>query len=234
MFKKQGQTALAIVFIILGIMLALQFKTQQRITAGGLPSRRLEDVTARLRDVEMDRERLLDEVFDLRQKLSEVTHESGLIQALEDELKKVKIVAGLVEVKGPGIVITLDDSKRVAHPGEDPNAFLIHDDDVLKVINELAAAGAEAMSVNGQRLIATTEIRCAGPTISINNTRVAPPITIMAIGDPEALESGLKMRGGILETLAFWGIDVKIKREAEIIVPAYKGSLKFNWAKPTS
>ncbi|MCL5040572.1 MAG: DUF881 domain-containing protein, partial [Firmicutes bacterium] len=148
------------------------------------------------------------------------------------EMERLRILAGLSEVQGPGVTVTMDDSKRPRQKGEDPNAFLIHDDDVLKVINELLAAGAEAVAINGQRLVSNTEIRCAGPTISINRAMTAPPLTIVAIGDPATLESALKMRGGVMESLALWGIEVKVKKENEVTIPAYHGSLDFQYAKP--
>ncbi|MBQ1249641.1 MAG: DUF881 domain-containing protein, partial [Selenomonadales bacterium] len=114
---------------------------------------------------------------------------------------------------------------------ENPNLYVIHDDDLLKVINELRAAGAEAISVNGQRLIATSEIRCAGPTLSVNNTRYTPPYEILAIGDPKTLDNALKMRGGIVETLRFWGIQINISKSDNIVVPAYKSSFRFDHAR---
>jgi uncharacterized protein YlxW (UPF0749 family) len=140
--------------------------------------------------------------------------------------------AGLLPVQGLGIIVTIDDSKRPTKPGENPNLYLIHDDDILKVINELWAAGAEAMSINDQRLIASSEIRCAGPTLSVNNTRYSPPYEIRAIGDPQTLESALRLRGGVVETLQFWGIQVSVKRENVVKVPAYKGVFRFQYAKP--
>ena len=111
--------------------------------------------------------------------------------------------------------------------------LLSYDDDLLKVINELKAAGAEALSVNEQRLIATSEIRCAGPTVSVNNHRSSPPYVIKAIGDPKTLDAALKMRGGVVETLKFWGIQVAINVvEDKLEIPAYSGTFRYEYAKP--
>jgi uncharacterized protein YlxW (UPF0749 family) len=141
-------------------------------------------------------------------------------------------LSGLSAVRGPGILVTMADSARPRNRQEDPNVFLIHDDDLLKVVNELRAAGAEAISINGQRLTALSEIRCVGPTISINAVRVAPPIVISAIGDAPTMESALKMRGGVVDQLSLWGIEVTITRQADILVPAYDRVLSWTHARP--
>ena len=130
-------------------------------------------------------------------------------------------------------IVKLEDSSATAKAGENPNLYLIHDDDLLKVINELRAAGAEAISINGQRLIGTSEIRCAGPTLSVNNVRSAPPFEIRAIGDSKSLESAIRMRGGVAETLKVWGIQLEVSTSSSVYVPAYKGSASHTYAHET-
>ncbi|MDR1701599.1 MAG: DUF881 domain-containing protein, partial [Sporomusaceae bacterium] len=148
-----------------------------------------------------------------------------------DNLQAVKMKAGLLSVTGPGVIITIDDSKRPSKPGENPNLYIIHDDDILKVINELWSAGAEAISINEQRLVVNSEIRCAGPTLSVNNTRSSPPYEIKAVGNPKTLDTALKMRGGVIETLQFWGIQVNIKNQEKMVIPDFKGVLQFEYAQ---
>lgn len=220
---KQGQVAIAMVCVVLGIMLAVQFRTTRDIKAS-VPFQRVEDLSKQLSKVEKERDALLSEVYALR-------NASGY-EAYTREMQRVKMGAGLVPVRGPGVIVTIDDSKRPSKPGENPNLYLIHDDDILKVINELWASGAEAIAINGQRLIASSEIRCAGPTLSVNNTRYSPPYEIAAIGEPKTLESSLKLRGGVAETLQFWGIQVTIKKQDTVKVPAYKGAFQFQYATP--
>ena len=219
---KQGQITIALVCVVLGIMLAVQFRTTQGIRSS-IAFQRAEDLAKRLSQVEKERDALRAEVTELRKT-------KGGKDSREEEL--LRMGAGIVAVEGPGVVITIDDSKRPSKPGENPNLYLIHDDDILKVINELWAAGAEAVSINEQRLITRSEIRCAGPTLSVNNTRYSPPYEIKAIGDPQTMENALKLRGGVVETLQFWGIQVQIKRQEKIRVPAYKGALRFEYAVP--
>ncbi|HWQ51560.1 MAG TPA: DUF881 domain-containing protein, partial [Terriglobales bacterium] len=115
----------------------------------------------------------------------------------------------------------------------DPNYYIIHDTDILSVVNELRDAGAEAIAINGERLIATSEIRCAGSIVSVNNNRYAAPYVITAIGDPDALESALKMRGGVVDQLAPWGIGVGIEKGELIKINGYTGGITFKYATPS-
>lgn len=234
MGAKKWQLYVAIVCIVLGVLLVAQIRTQEYIETSMVPTRRLEDLTDMLRKAESQREALENEVAVLRQQLVKSWEGEHAVETVRQELARVEMVAGLVKVTGPGVIVTLDDSRKQAQPGEGADLFLVHDEDILKVTNELFAAGAEAISVNGQRLIATSEIRCAGPTISVNNTRIGPPYLIMAIGDPKTLDSALHMRDGIIDTLKAWGIQVKITQSASITVPGYNGSLYFKYAKPVS
>jgi uncharacterized protein YlxW (UPF0749 family) len=220
---KQGQAAIAMVCVVLGIMLVVQFRTTEDIRST-VPFQRIEDLSQRLAQMEKERDALLNQVSELRQ--------TSTAEAASKEIDQLKMGAGMVPLQGPGVTVTIDDSKRPSKPGENPNLYLIHDDDILKVINELWAAGAEAISINEQRLIVTSEIRCAGPTLSVNNTRYSPPYEIRAIGDPQTLENALKMRGGVVETLQFWGIQVALKRHDLVNIPAYKGAFRFDYAKP--
>jgi uncharacterized protein YlxW (UPF0749 family) len=229
---RNGQWAIALVCVILGFMIAVQFKVQQRI-ARDVSVQRSQELVSQLQKVEAERKALAEELVQLRARLSGKTGAEASGE-LKEELELAMMQAGLVPLKGQGVTVVLDDSKRPLRPGEDPNAFILHDEDLLKVVNELAAGGAEAIAINGQRLIGRSEIRCAGPTISINNVRTAPPVTIVAIGDPQVLEASLRLRGGVVDSLSFWGIQVTIKREAEVTVPAYKGSLKFTHARPVT
>ncbi len=227
---RSRQGPIAVAALVLGLMLALQLRTHGTVDRIDLV--RSQELAGMLKSAETERDKLRDEVDDLRSKLTTADQGSKSAAAVKDELDKTRIVAGLTSVTGPGVSVMLDDSKVVRQKNEDPNAFLLHDDDILKVLNELSAAGAEAMSINGQRVIATTEVRCAGPTISVNNTRIAPPIQIFAIGDSATLENALRMRGGVLESLSVWGIEARVRRENTLTIPAYKGSLQFKYAKP--
>ncbi|MEW6229331.1 MAG: DUF881 domain-containing protein [Bacillota bacterium] len=229
---REFELYVAGVCVVLGVLLVAQFRTQEYIGRAQVPSRRLEDLSDMLRRTDAERELLEKEVDALRKQLAAVGEGERAAEAVRLELEKARMGAGLVAVEGPGVTVVLDDSKRQAEPGESPEVFLVHDEDILKIVNELFAAGAEAISINGQRVIATSEVRCAGPVISVNNVRIGPPYEITAIGDPTTLDNALRMRDGILDTLRTWGIEAKVQKATTVRVPAYKGSLYFQYAKP--
>ncbi|MBC7105932.1 MAG: DUF881 domain-containing protein, partial [Firmicutes bacterium] len=170
---------MALVGLLLGLMVAVQFRITRDIV-GSVPVQRAQELSARVAAVRQEREALEGRVQSLREQLDAVTAQPELA-ALRQELEQARILAGVVEVKGPGVEVTLNDSNQPVQPGQNPNLYVLHDEDVLKVLNELRAAGAEALAINGERLGPTSEIRCVGPTILTNrNKRLVPPFVITA------------------------------------------------------
>ncbi|MDT8901430.1 DUF881 domain-containing protein [Anaeroselena agilis] len=223
MVIKQGKGAITLVCVVLGIMLAVQFRTTQNISSS-VRQLRAEDLVKQLGQVENERDALLNEIRQLKEALG-----GGSTSA---QLASINARAGFIPLDGPGVIVTMDDSKVPGVPGKNPLLFVIRDEDILKILNELWAAGAEAISINGQRLVASSEVRTAGNAILVNGTSIASPFVVSAIGEPETLENSLKLRGGVIETLQIWGIQISVKREASVRVPAYKGIFKFEHAKP--
>lgn len=227
---KNWQISLTIIFLILGFLVAVQFRLQQ--AKDRLYIARSEILAQWYKEADAERRALQKEIAALREELARTAREEKVLAGLTEELDEARRVAGMTEVTGPGVIVTLSDSVRELKPGENPEMYLIHDEDLLRVINELFAAGAEAISINGQRYVATTEIRCAGPTASVNRVRIGTPFVIKAIGDPATLESALRIRGGVVEALNAWGIVVKVEKNSHLVIPAYRGGLQFNYAIP--
>ena len=217
----QGKVLIAIVFMVLGFMLSVQYKVtvQQRT----IRMDRVEDLSERLKAMETENKHLLQEINELRKK--------GVDRARDHGQERLQLLAGTTAVEGAGIEVVLDDSAIPKKANENPNLYIIHDEDLLRVLNELRAAGAEAISLNDQRIVAMSEVRCAGPTVSVNNIRSAPPYVIKAIGAPKTLTSALRLRGGVVETFEFWGIQVKIKSQDKVQIPALKAPRNFEYAK---
>lgn len=232
--KQKNLIWITLVCIILGLTLTAQFRTQAGIHSDDIPTKRLEEMTDLLKQAESERDALRTQVHKLTVQIDDLLSAGNPSDKFQKELKEVRMAAGLTALQGPGISITLNDSTRTVQAGQDPNLFLIHDEDLLKLVNELKAAGAEAVAINEQRVVASTEIRCAGPTISVNNTRIAPPYVVQALGSPETLDASLHMRGGIMDTFLFWGIQIHMEKMDNLTLPAYVGSHTFKYARPVT
>lgn len=226
MRSRKGQISIMAVCLVLGIMLSVQFKNSQNSEIN-LRGSRSDEVYQKYIQVSDERDSLAAEVDSLREKLVNVRNDNDATRELQEELKKSNMAAGLLPVKGPGIVITLNDSPRQLQPGEDPNGLLVHDSDIQDVVSELRASGAEAISINNERIIAMSEIRCAGTTILVNTNKVAPPFVIKAIGDPQMMESGLTIKGGVVQKLKDYGLLVQIQKNEKVQIPAYSGALNL-------
>lgn len=228
---KNVQWGVVLVALTLGIMLSLQFRFADE-SSRTLTVQRVQQLKAELDRETAERDRLQGRLEDLRRQLDQVTANPGLSR-LRSELDTLRIQAGVAAVAGPGVEVTLNDSETPLQPGQDPNFYVLHDEDLLKVINELRAAGAEALAINGERILATTEIRCNGPVVIVNRTRhLAAPFVVSAIGDPDTLVSALKMKGGVLDILGFWGIKSTVKKVSRVEIPAYSGAVSLQYARP--
>ncbi len=219
---KQPKIMLFLVCVVLGVMLSAQFRSTETANRS-ITQQRAEDLAERLKATEKENAALKEQIQE--------TEKNQGFKVTKQALEQLKATAGLTAMEGQGIVITVDDGKSINKPGLNPNLYIIHDDDLLRIINELRAAGAEALALNKERIIDVSEVRCAGPTVSVNNTRFSPPYEIRAIGDSKTLESALRLRGGVVETLKQWGITVEVEKKKSVYIPAYKGPRQFEFAK---
>lgn len=155
---------------------------------------------------------------------------NGSSGALNEQLQDAKMFAGLTELEGPGIKVTLRDNPKSGVVGVVDD--LIHDVDILAVTNELFASGAEAISINGLRLVATSSIRCAGPTILVDGQRKAVPFEILAIGKQDVLYGGFTTPGSIMSNIANSNpAMIRVTKENKIRVPAFLGVTSFKAAE---
>lgn len=156
-------------------------------------------------------------------------------QELEEANKKIiqgnKLI-GLSEVKGPGVIITVEDSNMDINSSINASYLLVHDKDILNIVNELKNAGAEAISINNQRVVSTTSIVCGGNIININGERIGSPFVIKAIGLPESL-ANLERPGGYLSLLKEKPryLKVSLEKSNDITIPKYSGVFNFKYAK---
>lgn len=230
MKNKEFIITITIICFVLGLMLTMQLKTV-RVNS--------ENATVRTSELQTQFAELkknydakileLEEKDKMLEEYRKAETDEETVELLKHELNKALQDAGLTNVRGSGLKVIMEDSITTVEGVYDLNNYLVHDEDILKVVNELRSAGAEAISVNEQRIVSTSEIRCAGTTIFINGERVGAPFTIKAIGDPALLESAMLMRGGYVDGLKEWGIRFTITRETDIVVPKYNKTISSRY-----
>ena len=159
----------------------------------------------------------------------QATSSNTELEELENKIKQYNILLGNTDVTGSGIVVTLTDGQEDLQL-LDAQSLIVHAENVLSVVNELKNAGAEAISINGQRIVNTTAISCDGNVIVVNGEKISSPIEISAIGLPELL-STLDRPGGILENFGTLGKIVELKKSDNIEIPKYSGVINFRYAR---
>ncbi|NLW24884.1 MAG: DUF881 domain-containing protein [Clostridia bacterium] len=223
------------VCIISGLLLALQFKIQASQTPTPTEQRN-EILVGIINNLENEISTYQERIAEIKAEIETIEDVTASyqddIKYLQQKVQKAKLQAGLTNVKGRGIRITLDDNKSglLLAPNDDPNRYIIHYENILNIITELKLGRAEAISVNGQRIVSTSEIRCVGNVILVNTTRLAPPFEIKAIGDPDRLEEILL--AGEYDLLKSTGFPVsyeKFTEETPLEIPAYTGTFQFNY-----
>ena len=236
--QNRGELAVMAVCVVVGFLLAAQLRGVQLAgAADATNASRLETLQGLYNDVVEERDGLTEQVGQLQSELELYRQQAASgdegSEALKTELEQMEITAGLTDVEGPGVTVVLEDSTQANVTGDEAD-YLIHDNDILSVINELRSAGAEAISLNGERILATSEVRCTGAVVTVNGRRYAAPYVIFAIGDPDTLYSALTMRNGVVDILSQWGITVRVTASDQLLIPAYSGTVDYQYAKPAA
>lgn len=241
MNKKEyikAQVAIGLLCMLLAFMVTLQYKsvkTNQRNTALTTEQENnlLREENAQLKTEVTDLDIQIKSMQNDIEQYRKAAEENGDYEAaLISQLTRAEVLAGLSSVSGEGIKITLHDSQKVSGEDDAVENFIIHDSDLRLVMTELAAAGGEAFSINGQRIISVTPIRCVGPVITINEVKTAPPFEILAIGDKKTLEAAVNMRGGIADLFSGYGIEIDVEVSDNINIPRYTGVFENIYAQP--
>ena len=163
-------------------------------------------------------------------KLSELKHaikhsDITLEEYVIEEIEHLKLIGGLKDVRGPGIKVIIGDNENQEIIGNRIQDDIIHDSEIQLILNDLKEAGAEAISINGERVVYKSEVKCGGPIIRINGTSSANPFVIEVIGNPKLLYSSVTAKesfGWTLKEVYNKKVDVEIKEDVSI--------LKYNWA----
>lgn len=237
----RNKLALTIVCIILGIILAIQFKTVKKTFGEGeyMPSQRSESLIVELEKLKAEKEALESEYDKLENKVKQYekgeAEKSDIVENLYRDLQKYRMLAGYELAEGPGIIMEIDDPKVESQYWDGTSTVIQNYDWLLQIISTINASGAEAISINGQRYNSYTEIEAAGNHLMVNGVSNTTPIVIKAIGNPENLENALMMKGRIVwDMKEVFAIDIKIKKDSKIQIPKYTKIREFRYATPVN
>ena len=213
------QFLLAMVCLGLGVLLVAQLRTE-RIAQQAADGEGWEFIIA---DLVESNASLRDEITALESQLASFDNVEGggmVIESLVDEVNRLRIANGLVEVSGSGVEVTISGPIGVLD---------LHD-----LINELRNAGAEALALNHERLVVRSAISTDGQVVTVDGRPVQGPYHLQAIGDPHTLEGGLNRPGGLVELLqhADREVSITVAQAEKLILPVYAQPFQFAYGGP--
>ena len=224
--------------IIIGILITSNFNFSRTATRVFLNAKQYQDQYNYKNNLSSQINELRDNYFDLQSKISKFDNSKSseaLEQELKQELNNAKIISGEMDVEGPGIKIELDDGTDKFNGTVINSDYdlpkLIHNYDVSYIVNDLQLAGAEAISVNGQRIASTTEIYCIGPFIRVNGVSLGSPFYIDAIGDKDKLKDYMMSSNNYLYSMINRGINVILDQSDDVKINGYNGKLPDKYLK---
>ena len=236
--RRSKPFGVALAATVMAFLVVLAFRGPETANPEArLPQRyRLADLIQRQQDATTV---LRDEVEDLRSQVAEQrsaqANRSAAVDLREGRVGQLADVAGIGELRGPGLRVTLDDSDLRSPPeGAHVNDLVVHSQDVQAVVNAMWRSGAEAVSINGQRLVSTSAVLCVGNTLLLNGTVHSPPYVVSAIGATRDRFESDRLVRRLRQASAQFGVQVDIERVSELNVPAYQGATKLTYARPVS
>ncbi|MCW2278521.1 DUF881 domain-containing protein [Heliophilum fasciatum] len=228
---KKWQVAATIVALAMGMLLVTQFNTTIQLAKVRLEQgERQRSLQVLLQKIDADKAEMDKKVAELKSQTAKYEQmTTGQVSSgLSEELDRLRMATGYYALEGPGVQITIDD--RLA-----PNTP-VDINDLMAIVNILRYAGAEAIAVNGQRIVAHSEIYVSGKNMLINKTPISSDkdhvYVIEAIGPSQQLAQWLQVTDGLVLSMRESKIDVKITTQNKVEIPAYSGIHKFTYAKP--
>jgi len=230
---------LGIVCFILTIAISIQFKTikdSNSTVSQTLTGNELRDQVLKWKEkydkASKDLEKSENKLEEIRLQATQ-NDENALNK--ENEIKQDNVLLGLTDVSGSGIMITLKDNNTVNRSSLSPldniELYLVHAGDLVEVVNALRNAGAEAISINGQRITNFTSIYCAGNVVVVNGEKISSPVEIKAIGSPELLYGSITIPGGYLELMKETGVMVEVNKADNISIGKYERVLNTQYMR---
>lgn len=171
------------------------------------------------------------ELSDIRTKIDEYKREDkseeDAVALLEEEVNQANMSLGNTNVKGEGIIITMENNIRY----DERESSIIKSSDIISLLNELKLAGAEAISVNDERIVTNSDVFDVGNFVCINGQRTTSPYVIKAIGDRKHLEAALTIKEGFIDTYTNNDYIINIEDHEEITIKKYEGEMTLNYVK---
>ncbi|ETA82064.1 DUF881 domain-containing protein [Youngiibacter fragilis] len=240
--KARHKVMIFMIMVILGVITVLLFKVSQGSMDSILTTAEFKDKNDHRLKLLSDVKRLEEENVQIREKLDTyreaLRNEEISIAEIERELIRNKALAGSMKVTGSGIVITMQDGEMTS--GDEKNEVInylrtIHNTDMLKIINELRNSGAEAIAINGERILETSEVYCSWAFITINGEKLPAPFVIEVIGDTDKLRSYLASDYGFVRMIGYRGVKVEVTESESITIEGtdgFKVPLHMKFAEP--
>lgn len=218
--------SIACTALILTMIMFTQFKTVDETDITAIETMRETELRTELASWKEKYEEIETKIEERDTKIEEYKQElendENTSSVLESEVKEAESYLGYTNLQGQGIIITL----------QDKDIYEVGYSNLLKLINELKSAGAEAISINDERIVSTSEITAVnGNIILVNSKKLSGPYVIKAIGDEKYLESALTIKGGYIDEIKLEGLSIEYSIEDNIEIPAYKGEIVFEYAK---
>lgn len=230
------QVTLTAALLVLGFLIAAQLASEgPRVR---YTSQERTPLVETALDLQKQQDQLKQRILDLRSEVQglEATGQGGaaVTRGLNGDLEKARIAAGLVALRGPGVVIQLADSTAAVPPDANERDYLVSGQDILSVVEELWQAGAEGIAVNGERVTVGTAIVDIGGSVLVNSAYLAPPYQVSAIG-PDRMFDKLTRAPGFVDFIRAraetFGIDVRYATSDAVDLPAYAGSVNLRYGR---
>lgn len=233
MKKKNIAITLGVMCIALTIAVSVQYRTirdANKVTGSNVNSE-LKTEVLRWKERYEELYEDLDELEKLlEEKRTLATSNDDTSIELQNELRTLNALIGTIDVSGEGVIINLADNSSVTNQTigifDNISNYLIHDTDLIMLVNELKNAGAEAISINDERIISTSSITCDGTVILINGNKISSPFTIKAIGSPALILGAIQRTGGLLEELYAYGLVSSVSQEENVTIHKYSGVIE--------
>ncbi|WP_420176118.1 DUF881 domain-containing protein [Luteococcus sp. OSA5] len=228
--RRGARFASLVVVMVAGLMMATSATTSR---GTDLRPDRNDDLVDLVRSRSRQNVQAAKDVAQLRAQVDQLSDQTGQKQD-HAALEAAQREAGLTPVKGPAVSVQLTDAPLSVKPaGVDEDLLVVHQQDIQMVVNVLWAGGAEAMTIQGQRVTSLTGIKCVGNTVVLHGVPYAPPYVITAIGDPQRLEAALAASREVAvykQYVEAYRLGWKQDRLASVTMPGYRGSLDLEAA----